>query len=153
MNKPWASSFRTLVRAIRQLPEQRRFEARVMARQEFRRGTQMEQMESRVESALQYIALLSPRRGMNGTTQRGGGGGGGGGKTTYVERDGQLVRVGSDGGGKKEAVGIGRCVFCLVRVQTRENSIVHTSRDQTVSSADYKRHFDLVKRQHFGGRR
>lgn len=119
MNKPWASSFRTLVRAIRQLPEQRRFEARVMARQEFRRGTQMEQMESRVESALQYIALLSPRRGMNGTTQRGGGGG----KTTYVERDGQLVRVGSDGGGKKEAVGIGRCVFCLVRVQTREREL------------------------------
>jgi hypothetical protein len=115
---------RSLLRAIRKLPEDRRQQARVECRFEFDRnrnasGAQLEQVLQKGKKSLEYVLLLTPP----GASRRRGQAG------KFVLRDGELVQV-AEGSGSKNSAATG------VRVEG-------------ITDEHMKRHHALLRRQHF----
>ncbi len=74
--------FRRLMRAINRLPDERRVQARITCRSEFRLGSDVsrQQAERKASKSLQYVEMLTPKK--KGASKAG----------RYVIRDGELVQ-------------------------------------------------------------
>ena len=119
------ATYRKLMRAIRKMPSGRRSEAVVICKSEFRDNAHLgegDQLEEAFAKAEKSLDYVK----MLTPPSRGKRAGKAG---TYVMRDGKLVL--------EEAI--------------EREFHMRPMKDLRVSDGDYKRHYDLVKRQHFMG--